>query len=362
MYWPTDTWEGGHTSRGVTSLEGAYNEIDTIGSSGLTISSSGSYKLTSNISFSTQDTDAITIISDNVTIDLNGFSITGPGNSTGSSGSGIICSGNYQNIVIKNGTIRSFVEDGVSLYHVASGNYDARASAVIGVKAYNNGRWGITAGTSVRIKNCVADTNGQNTASGTLCGGIFVNDTCIVKDCVLNDNKGCGIYTYINNLLVNNNVNGTEFQSGVSVGSGISIHTNNNVIDNIVTRSQGSASNVLYGICIIGDGNLIDSNNISRCSYIDVLLYSSSGENTIVGNHIRSTVDYENIYVAGGDDNMINSNHLVKSVGSQKNLLLTGGSTDNYYALNIENIGHTDNGSSNTNGASVDTALTNTTP
>ena len=42
------------------------------------ISLSGSYRLTGNLTVPNANTDAIDIVADNVTIDLNGFSIIGP--------------------------------------------------------------------------------------------------------------------------------------------------------------------------------------------------------------------------------------------------------------------------------------------
>ena len=43
-----------------------------------TITSPGSYKLSGNLQQKDNNTDVIVIASDNVTIDLNGFSVTGP--------------------------------------------------------------------------------------------------------------------------------------------------------------------------------------------------------------------------------------------------------------------------------------------
>ena len=89
-------------------------------SSGLpiTIDNPGSYKLTSDIVSANITTNVIKINSDNVTIDLNGFSIIGPRTCTGF-GTGLSCSHsgmtadgiaspNKKNVVIKNGIIRGF--------------------------------------------------------------------------------------------------------------------------------------------------------------------------------------------------------------------------------------------------------------
>ena len=90
-------------------------------SSGLpiTITNSGSYQLTSNIVSSSTTTNVIEINADNVTLDLNGFSIIGPRTCTGLN-STLVCTNstmsadgiqaqNHSNIVIKNGFVQGFM-------------------------------------------------------------------------------------------------------------------------------------------------------------------------------------------------------------------------------------------------------------
>ena len=56
-----------------------------------TITEEGSYYLTGNLSLATPDTHGIAINASNVTIDLCGFTLRGPGKDVGFSGSGIYC-------------------------------------------------------------------------------------------------------------------------------------------------------------------------------------------------------------------------------------------------------------------------------
>lgn len=72
-----------------------------ISSAPYTISASGSYYLTDNVSVT--EGDAITIASDHVTLDLNGFTISSTANPAG--GNGIFITAGRKNISIKNGTI-----------------------------------------------------------------------------------------------------------------------------------------------------------------------------------------------------------------------------------------------------------------
>jgi hypothetical protein len=96
-----------------------------------TISQSGSYRLSGNLTVPNADTTAIQIITDNVTLDLNGFTIKGPTVCTSTTisgpvtscsptglGLGIIARGAdslflLDNITILNGTIRGMGSNGI---------------------------------------------------------------------------------------------------------------------------------------------------------------------------------------------------------------------------------------------------------
>ena len=54
-----------------------------------TISSSGSYIVVHDLATTQTDTNGITIEADNVTLDLNGHALIGPGKAAGTSGDGI---------------------------------------------------------------------------------------------------------------------------------------------------------------------------------------------------------------------------------------------------------------------------------
>src|SRR5690242_11336971 len=74
----------------------------------ITISVSGSYRLTSDLRAAVSN-DGIDITADNVTLDLNGFTVYG--------GGGLIADGisigDHKNVEIKNGTVRDFTRNGV---------------------------------------------------------------------------------------------------------------------------------------------------------------------------------------------------------------------------------------------------------
>ena len=132
------------------------------GSSALSVGS-GSYYLTGNLTISSVQ-NGITITASNVTIDLNGFSVTGPG--SGSS-AGIFLNGGVSNVTILNGTIRDWGGFGIN----ALGNPNLRVEKL---RVLSNGNTGITADANAAVILCVLDSNVN--------GGISGLDNCVVKD------------------------------------------------------------------------------------------------------------------------------------------------------------------------------------
>jgi len=192
----------------------------------LIYTSSGSYKLMSNITVSTFGVNALEFNAPNVTLDLNGFTISGPMvctttscNSTASS-TGVYM---YQNgSTVKNGFIKGFyygasVTYGLAEYLNVSSNY-------IGI--YANG-----------------STVDHNSASSCYYSGIWANNGAVSDNSVLQNglyaliaqyssvvsnaitaNNGYGLYIY-NGIYANNTIfsNGTDVYA---VGEAVSSKTN----------------------------------------------------------------------------------------------------------------------------------------
>jgi hypothetical protein len=89
------------------------------GTGAVTISVPGSYYLTTNITVASGD--AITIAANNVTLDLNGFSISST--LAAAAGSGILLSGGRTNIAIHNGHIISGVTNNAGTFSGSGFNY-----------------------------------------------------------------------------------------------------------------------------------------------------------------------------------------------------------------------------------------------
>ena len=146
------------------------------------ITTSGSYRLTSGLSVSNANTDAIFVTAANVTIDLNGFTIKGPATCNGfpptcsaGTGRGIAAeSAANSDITVKNGTVRGFASHGICLFQ----------SRIENVRVFANGGDGIFIGDPATVIDCLADGNEGD--------GVDLNGG-LVKGCVFRANGGLGI-------------------------------------------------------------------------------------------------------------------------------------------------------------------------
>jgi hypothetical protein len=128
-----------------------------------TINKAGFYFLDRNLDYSSTSGAAITVEADDVTIDLMGFALTGPG-----SGSRGIYMHGRSNVEVRNGTVRGFYI-GIEEDSSASGN----KHHIINVRANLNsfGIW--LKGNNLLIKNCAASDNtetGLEMGSGLITG------------------------------------------------------------------------------------------------------------------------------------------------------------------------------------------------
>jgi len=130
------------------------------------ISQSGSYMLTGDLT-PPANTSGIAIDTSNVTLDLNGFSIIGPGSGSGGSafnGVGIQArASGLTNLTVRNGTVR-----GMSLTGVGTGS--GCSHRIENVKSADNGGFGILCGCGCIVTNSIADNNGM--------GGIRLASFC----------------------------------------------------------------------------------------------------------------------------------------------------------------------------------------
>jgi hypothetical protein len=224
------------------------------------ISQPGSYRLSSNLTVPDELSTAIVILADNVTLDLNGFSILGPTVCSGvplacaprNGGTGVFAGtsggASSDNLTVVNGTIRGFGRgvfargDNVRVEHVravsndGSGIMVGRGGTVSGNTASHNFRAGIDALDGSTVRGNVSSDNflGITVGAGSIVDGntVLNNGTigisALVIGAVVNGNTAMGnggvglllggTVGYMQNVLTGNlgPVNG-----GVSLGQNL---------------------------------------------------------------------------------------------------------------------------------------------
>jgi len=210
-----------------------------------------SYRFTSDLVVPDENTTGIEISKGDITVDLNGFSLSGPTVCTGMPvtacaptgiGDGIVVpalAGTLENLEVRNGTVRGLGRFGVSLR--------AQGARVVNVRAMHNGLTGIgvNSNPSVRggsVRDCTSITNGLdgiylgsdgfaqgNVAMGNGRWGIDAIERSVVLDNELTRNANEGLSTsaftgYARNVISENNggnlnpqVGGTGYEIGQNV-------------------------------------------------------------------------------------------------------------------------------------------------
>lgn len=173
------------------------------------LNDSGSYRLTSNLTAALNN-DGIVVNANDVTIDLNGFTITG--------GGGLIADGisipGFKNVEIRNGTIRGFTRNGIFT------NINTQYIRVIGVTAIGNVFSGIDLqGQGNIIDGCTVLNNAS---------GMRVFEGSLVINSVARGNTSFGLSLvggsgYRSNVLTGNNGGDANAQvsGGFQLGSNV---------------------------------------------------------------------------------------------------------------------------------------------
>ena len=275
----------------ISSLFAGDGQID-IATLPFTISQSGSYVVTCNLSLSTTNTNGITIGADDVSLDLNGHTLKGPGKAAGTSGSGISVSSSHYNIVVRNGIIRDWRIIGVSASNARNSRFES-------LQCYNNGTHGLAVGRGCIVKENTCGFNDfegisaegstiiQNVCYSNGRNGISASSGCLIEsnNCRYNgaagisggvsaivsknncySNTGDGIQVSSNCYVFENNCNGNG--SGTGIGAGINATSSDNTIkENLVTDNDtGILCNPATGnfiICNYASGNAKNFNIVS---------------------------------------------------------------------------------------------------
>ncbi len=204
------------------------------------ISNPGSYYLVGD---RTASGNGIEVNVDNVTIDLMGYQLIGPGTGTNH---GIYMSGR-KNVEIRNGMVRNFGDRGIS-------EDNGSEHRVIGVRAMSNGGAGIILmGNSHLVKDCNAAHNGHAgiyiRTDGLVTGckawdnsfvGILTDGTgSTVSGCTAYDNDNRGIHARNGSTVIGNTAYNNPNSEGIQAGDGSTV-VNNTSYDNHVGFTTGT--------------------------------------------------------------------------------------------------------------------------
>jgi hypothetical protein len=292
-----------------------------------TISTSGSYYLCDNL-IGQADTDGITIVASNVTLDLNGFTLKGGG---GSMGEAITFPDSVGNIRISNGHIDGWGDEGINALQATNSEF-SNLSIV-----HNKGD-GLKTGKQCIIRYCNASANGadgfeigsgsiisHSSASQNGSDGIDSGIGSVVESCTSRENSRYGFNAGAESTMIQNtsSLNGLH---GFSLGSGTDVKnctSSENQGDGFFLESGGIANNntargnEAYGFRWTNDNyihhNAADSNSKSG-------FYTVFSDSRIEDN--QSTDNSEYGYEIGGFGGCL----IIRNAGS--------GNTLNDYSIN----------------------------
>src|SRR5208282_3871067 len=212
-----------------------------------------SYRLTGSLSVPAS-TNGINVNAGNVTIDLNGFSITGPGGSSGFY-DGIDASG-QSDITVENGTLTGFGTG------VEAGSF----GIVRNVHADANGG-GIVAGSNSVIEGCTAN---NSTATGK--DGIYCTGGCAISGNTANGNPFIGIACVGSGCVISGNTTSSNTTGGINCGGSGCLISGNTVLNNgtgisAVDATSGYGGNVLNGNSTnVFEGTSLGAKNTNLCN------------------------------------------------------------------------------------------------
>ena len=213
-----------------------------------TITQTGFYYITKDLSCAA-GTHGITLGTSNVTIDLMGFSLVGPGG-TGTGYAGIYAGSGVENIEIRNGNIRSFNGYGCALFSTNS-----KGCRIVNVKVSHNSSSGIILnGYSNVIKDCISFSNGYH--------GIFggSGSTIIGNTCYSNDEHG--IYGDKGSTISGNTCHEND-EDGINTSYGCTIQGNSSSKNKDDGIAAGQGSSVIGNTCNLNTDHGIHLNGNS---------------------------------------------------------------------------------------------------
>ena len=254
-----------------------------------------SVKLAGTLSTTLTDTNGITVAANDITIDMAGHTLIGPG---ADSGHGIYQDVAYRNLHVFNG--KSVHWEGLNQGGIFTGG---KAAILSNLQAATN-RYGIYANYSTTISGCTVSDNGDD--------GIHANYGCTISSCTAYNNGDNGIYASTCNTISsctaynNDNIGIHAFSSSTISGctaygndlDGIKA-THGCIISSCTAGSNGDNGIFAYHGCTVTDcvakdntGNgieLFSEGQVTRCiaNNNDTGIYVGSSDNRIESNNVN---------------------------------------------------------------------------
>ncbi len=268
---------------------------------GFEITSPGSYYLTRDLETSDGGATVIEIKSDNVSLDLNGFTISNTGTNS-SFGTGISATAR-DNILIENGRVKGFRGDGII-------TLIARNCTFRNLIVTDNSFDGINADDFSTISNVIFSNNGES--------GVVVGDYSIVTDCTAEGNGNEGFRLGTGSQLFNSTATANNEEGIVGAANGVLVDgctASDNVEIGISLRGSGSivrncvsTENGEYGIRVVSgtvvNCNVTDNGSCVSSNTCTPSLGNSSSRNCPEGTGICG-VSRSHIYNNHSNDNVI---------------------------------------------------------
>ncbi|MCH9033426.1 MAG: right-handed parallel beta-helix repeat-containing protein [Planctomycetes bacterium] len=261
-----------------------------------TISSPGSYYLVEDI---TTAGNGITITSDEVTIDLNGFSLVG------GTGAGISVPDPHKNITIKNGTVRGWASGGIAATSTTNSRFQDLAISNNGTKRSHHG---LRAGDGCIVRNCTSVDNAGD--------GIRLSEAATITGCVAVGNGSMGIRISsgtVTNCSARNNVSTGISASGAAVIAGCSAI--GSTIGDGISAGVGSVVKNCSAVGNGDDGITITFGEVRGCS-----CYNNDGDGIHAGFDsiiIGNSCSKNNVGIdVGGRRSRIEGNNVLENASA----------------------------------------------
>lgn len=262
-----------------------------------TITSSGSYYVAKALT-GTSGSSGITIAATDVTIDLNGFSLSGvPGSLRGIVGAA------GQNVTIFNGTVRAWGQEGIYLPAAAAVHVENLTAAANGATA------GLVLGGSGTVKCVVAD---GNTGTGMIFGSATTQSHFVVTGSVASSNGADGFTATATGGFADSfafdgclaRANGAEGFEVRDVGAlrgctafgngGDGFQLVNSTAENCAARQNGVDGYDLFGSIVSNcsaTNNVEDGFDLVRVNQVLECTASGNGGNGILCTNERNLID-----------------------------------------------------------------------